>query len=246
MASRAPMIRILPMRDGDPPPPTALAATEGSSPGELLACAETLGIPWRRLILQEIEAEQRLRRYLPDVAAECPLESALTILSVAAQRSWRVRDQVETLACQARVSARGARSKLRAFLRRLAGDAGPEPAALARHCDFAYQRILLLQRVRRAAARSRGRGTDAERLAFVCSTARCAFEDAAWAIAEEDSPRRGQRMDAAVRKVRAEGFLVPRAATEARSLSQLRRIVFAASKSGFRDAAPTPRRAGAP
>jgi hypothetical protein len=242
MASRAPTIRILPLRDGDPAAPSPLAPAEGSSREEILACAETLGIPWRRLILQEIEAEQRLRRYLPDVAAECPLESALTILSVAAQRSWRVRDQIETLACQARVCARGARTKLRPFLQHLAGVSGPDPSALARHCGFAYQRILLLQRVRRAAERSRG--TPAERLAFVCSTARCAFEDASWALAEEDSPRRGQRMEAAIRKVRAEGFLVPRAATEARSLSQLRRIVFAASKSEFRDGSSNTRRAG--
>ena len=242
MASRAPTIRSLPLRDGDPPVPAPPAPTEGSPRDELLACAETLGIPWRRLILQEIEAEQRLRRYLPDVHTDCPLEPALTILSVAAQRSWRVRDQIETLACQARVSARGARLKLRAFLRHLAGDAGPDVSALARHCGFAYQRILLLQRVRRAAARCRRSETTAERLALVCSTARCAFEDAAWALGEEDSPRRGQRMEAAIRKVRAEGFLVPRAATEARSLSELRRIVFAASKSEFRDATSKARR----
>jgi len=241
MASRAPTIRILPLRDGDPPAPSSLTPTEGSSGDELLTCAETLGIPWRRLIVQEIEAEQRLRRYLPDVQAECPLESALTVLSVAAERSWRVRDQIETLACQARVSAKGARRRLRAFVRHLAGDAGPDPSALARHCGFAYQRILLLQRVRRAAARSRG--TAAERLAFVCATARCAFEDAAWALDEEDSPRRGQRMEAAIRKVRAEGFLIPRAATEARSLSELRLIVFAASESGFRDGSSKRRRA---
>lgn len=243
MASRAPMIRILPLRDGDPPAPSHQLPTEGSSREELLAFAETLGVPWRRLIIQEIEAEQKLRRYLPDVEADCPLESALTILSVAAERSWRVRDQVETLACQARVSARGARERLRSFVRHLAGDLGPDPSALARHCGFAYQRILLLQRVRRAAARSRG--STAERLAFVCSAARCSFEDAAWALGEEKSPRRGRRMEAAIRKVRGEGFLVPRAATEARSLSQLRRIVFAASKSEFRDASPNTRRVGA-
>jgi len=242
MASRAPTIRVLPLRDGDPPVPAPRSPTEASSRDELLACAEMLGVPWRRLILQEIEAEQKLRRYLPDVEADCPLESALTILSVAAQRSWRVRDQLETLACQARVSARGAKAKLRGFLRHLAGDAEPDSSALARHCAFAYQRILLLQRVRRAAARSRG--TTAERLAFVCSTARCTFEDAAWALAEENSSRRGRRMEASIRKVRAEGFLVPRAATEARSLSQLRRIVFAASRSEFREGSSSIRRAG--
>lgn len=242
-------VRLLPLRDGDPPAPTPLVPTESSSPDEILGCAETLGIPWRRVLLQEIEAEQRLRSYLPDIQAECPLESALTILSFSAQRSWRVHDQVESLACRARLSARGARKALQSVLRHLAGESEPDPSALARHCGFAYQRILLLQRVRRVAARSRG--TMAERLAFVCSTARCAFEDAAWALREEDSPRRGQRMEAAVRKVREEGFFVPRAQTEARSLLELRRIALtssrwrrASARSGFRDARPRTRSAG--
>ena len=52
-----------------------------------------------------------------------------------------------------------------------------------------------------------------------------------------------QIMEAAIRKVRAEGFLIPRAATEARSLSELRLIVFAASESGFRDGSSKRRRA---
>jgi hypothetical protein len=220
-------VAILPLRDGDPPAKTPFVPTEESSPAAIFGCAETLGIPWRRLLLAEIEAEQKLRSYLPDVQAECPLDSALTILSFSALRSWRVRDQVETLACQARTSVRGALKGLRGLLRRLVGQSGPDPAALARHFRFAYERILLLQRVRRAAARSHG--TMAERLAFVCSAARCAFNDAAWALREEDSPRRGHRMEAAVRKVRDEGFLVPRAQTEARSLAELRRIVFESS-----------------
>jgi hypothetical protein len=202
--------------------------TEGSTPEEILACAETLGIPWRRVLLEEIEAEQKLRRYLADVGAECPLESALSILSHAAQRSWRVRDQVESLAGQARASARGARRGLQKFVRHLAGESEPASAAFVRHCGFAYQRILLLQRVRRVAARSHG--SMPERIAFVCSTARCAFEDAEWALREEGSPRRGQRMEAAVRKVREEGFFVPRAQTEARALAELRKIVFASGK----------------
>jgi hypothetical protein len=200
----------------------------------VLQCAETLGIPWRRVVLGEIQAEQELRNHLRDLEAACPLDAALTILSLSALRSWRVRDQVEALACEARASVRGARKGLGGVFRHLIGEAGPESdrAALSRHCSFAYERILLLQRVRRAAARSHG--TTAERLAFVCSTARCAFNDAEWGLQEEDSPRRGRRMEAAVRKVRDEGFLVPRAQTEARSLAQLRRIVFASRHSARR------------
>src|SRR5262249_62091409 len=99
----------------------------------------------------------------------------------------------------------------------------PYPEDLPRPCGQAHQRRLLLQRARRAASRSRG--TIEERLAFVCTEARCAFEDAEWALRQEASPCRGRRMEAAVRKVREEGFFVPRAATEARSLRELRRIV---------------------
>lgn len=219
-----------------PAAPVAHAGASGfhprpeSPPEEILRCAETLGIPWRRVLLGEIDAEQKLRSCLTDVSAECPLESALAILALSALQSWRVRDRVETLVCQARMSVRGARTGLRVFSRHLAGKAGPDGALLARQCRFAYQRILLIQRARRAALRSRG--STAERLAFICSTARCGFDDAEWALREEDSPRRGHRLDSAVRKVRDEGFLVPRAATEARSMAQLRRIVESSSALG--------------
>jgi hypothetical protein len=219
---------ILPIRDGDPERPGAFLPTEESSPSDVLGCAETLGIPWRRLLLDEIRAELKLRSYLPDVATERFLDAALSILTHGALRSFRVRDRVETLACQTRASVRGALRRLRAAVRGLAGGSGGNDAALLRHCRLAYHRILLLQRVRRAASRSRG--SPAERLAFVCTAARCSFDDAAWALGEEESPRRGRRMEAAVRKVRGEGFLVPRAHTEAQSLAELRRIV-TASKS---------------
>jgi hypothetical protein len=228
MASTAPTIRLRPLPDA------------GCSPAEeLLACAETLGIPWRRVLAQEIEAEQRLRTYLPDVGSDCPWETALEILSTGAAQSWRVRDQLETLAWEARASVRGAERKLRDFVRSVSGARRPDPTG-ARQNAAAYDRILLLQRARRAAARSRG--TEAERLAFVCVMASCKFEDAAWALAllETDAPRRGRRMEAAVRKARAEGFFVPREATEARSLAQLRRMVF-----GFRDERPRKRGARA-
>jgi hypothetical protein len=227
MVSRAPTIRLVPLPEG-----------ESSPAEELLARAEILGIPWSRILAEEIEAEQKLRTRLPDIQAECPLESALEILGIEAPRSWRVRDRIETLAYQTRASVRGADTRLRGALRVLAGGSRPDVADVGRHCRLAYQRIFQLQRARRAAARSRG--TMAERLAFVCASARCKFEDAEWALGvlETGSARRGRRMEAAVRKVRDEGFFVPRAATEARSLSQLRRIVF-----GIRDAPSKNRRA---
>ena len=254
MASPVPTIRLLPLRDGDDSPAD-----------ELLGRAEALGIPWRRLLAQEIESEERLRTYLPDLDAEGTFEAALEILSTEAARSWRVRDELETLAWQARASAKGAGRRLRGFAQAISGDSGSRPAgpsSSVRRCGAAYRRILLLQRAWRAAARSRG--SEAERLAFICSAARCRFGDAEWAleIVGRDTAKRGRRMEAAVRKVRDEGYFVPRGATEARSLAQLRRIVFAAegrssraprwapssraSPSGIRNPSPRTRRAHAP
>lgn len=202
--------------------PRAATATD---PSELiLRCAEDLGIPWKRLLAEEIEAEQRLRRYLSNVEVERPLRSLLKLLPFCCLRSWRVRDRIERLASAARGAAAGdARRQLRIVFAELTGKSHSEKIAFAEHLWFAYQRILLLQRVRRAAAKSRG--TSAERMAFVCSRARCSYDDAAWALREEESPKYGDRFDVAVRKVRAEGFQIPRAQTEARSLAELRRLV---------------------
>ena len=235
MASPVPTIRLLPLREG-----------ESSPADELLARAEALGIPWRRLLAQEIEAEERLRTYLPDLESDGAFDEALDILATEASRSWRIRDQLETLAWQARASMKGAAGRLRRFFRSVSGDSASHPSgpsSAVRRCGAAYRRILLLQRAWRAAARSRG--SAAERLAFVCATARCRFEDAEWALGAlaPDAPRRGRRMEAAVRKVRDEGFFVPRAATDARSLAQLRRIVLAAaSPSGIRNPSSKNRR----
>jgi hypothetical protein len=59
----------------------------------------------------------------------------------------------------------------------------------------------------------------------VCSRTKCCYEDATWAVHREESRDRGSRLDAAVRRVREEGFLIPRARSEARSLAELRRLV---------------------
>jgi hypothetical protein len=191
---------------------------------EILRTAETLGIPWKRLLLEEIEAEQRLRLYFADIQQECPLPSVLRILSFCFLDSWRARDQIQSLACAARGgSSRDAVRQLRMVFLGVTGKDDRDRIAFAEHLRFAYERILLLQRVRRAAARSRG--TMAERLASICSSTHCCYDDAAWAIVEEDSPQRGDRFDAAVRKVRDEGFLIPKGETEARSIAELRRII---------------------
>jgi hypothetical protein len=190
----------------------------------ILRCAETLGIPWKQIVVDEIEAEQILRRFIADVENECSLRSALKLLPSCFLRSWRIRKQIESLSLAARsASMQDAIRQLRAVFSELVGRNETEKAAFAQHLWFGYQRILLLQRVRRAASRSRGELS--ERLASICTAARCSYDDAAWAILEEESPRRGNRLDAAIRKVREEGFRIPQAKTEARSLAQLRRIV---------------------
>ena len=217
-------ITILPNRDGDPVPFKPPGVSEEGPPLEILRYAETLGIPWRRLLLAEIEAEHKLRRHLEDVRKELPLRSAVTILSFSFLQSWRVRDRIEGFACRARgASDGGAIRQLRIVFQSLTGKADRAKIAFAEHLHFAHERVLLLQRVRRIAAKSRG--TMAERLTFICSRACCSYDDAAWGILQEDSPRRGERLDAAVRKVREEGFLIPREETEARSLATLRRII---------------------
>ena len=210
-----------------PAPPNRAAPEE---PGlEIVRRAEELGIPWERLLLDEIEAEATLRHHSADAGAEMPLGTALTLLPFSFLKSWRVRDQIQTLSCEARGAAfRRAVSELRMVSRRLLGQPVGGRAAFSRHFWLAYQRVLLLHRACRAARKSRG--ATAERLAFVCAATRCSFDDAAWAVGQEDAPRPGHRLDAAMRKVREEGFDIPRAATETRSFGRLRRIVRASPR----------------
>ncbi len=216
---------VLPTRDGDPAPASPHLPTEADHPSDILRCAELLGIPWKRILLADIEAEQKLRRYISDVDDDFSLPAVMTVLSFSFLRSWRVRDCVESLSCQARgASVRGAARQLGMVFQRLLGKADRDQAAFAQHLWFAYQRVLLLQRACHAASRSQG--ADSERLAFVCARARCSYDDAAWALSRlDETVRRGHRLEASVQKVREEGFLIPRAESEARAFEQLRRIV---------------------
>jgi len=226
-----PALRPLHDEDDDNPSGSRFAPTPTDSVPSILRCADTLGIPWKQIVVDEIEAEQRLRRYMEDVENDCPLRSALKILPSSFLRSWRIRKQIESLSLAARsASMRDAIGQLRAVFSELVGQQEKEKVALALHLWFAYQRILLLQRVRRAAKKSRG--DLPERLALICSAARCNYDDAAWAVLEEAAPRRGHSLDAAVRKVREEGFRIPAAKTEARAFARLRRIVRASPSLG--------------
>ena len=215
---------------------------------DLLRRADALGIPWEQIVVEEIRAEEGLRRYLEDVDAEWPLKAALGILPSTFLRSWRVRNRLHNLSAQARAAqARAARGEIRRAFEQLGGKNEADRTTLAEHLWFAYQRILLLQRVCRAAAASRG-ATMAERLAFICTRARCCYDDAAWAAGAEDSPRPGHRLDAAIQKVREEGFQIPRAATEARAFTALRRFVRSSPALSRRRRSPkvSPNREGIP
>ena len=217
------------------PAPEASGPDAPAAPGppdarpEIVRRAEALGIPWERILGEEIRVEQALRRYVDDLDAEWPLAAPMTVLSLSFLQSWRVRDRIQALTAAARGGfSQAAVRELRGVFQRLSGKALRDQAALAEHLWFAYQRVLLLHRVSLAA--SRCRGPIAERVAFVCSRTRCSFDDAAWAVCQEGSRRQGHRLDAAVRKVREEGFQIPRAESEARAFAGLRSIVRASGR----------------
>ena len=218
------------------PAAASAARAPAAQPGrELLRAAEELRIPWERLLRDEIAAEQILRRYVRELDAEVPLEAALSLLPSSFLKSWRVRDQIQNLSFEARgASFKSAIAQLRGVFRRLVGKSETGRGLYSGHLWLAYQRVLLLQRVSRTARRSCG--TTAERLAYICAHARCSFDDAAWALCLEESPRPGHRLDEAMRKVRQEGFQIPRAATEAKSFARLRRVARASSEAPSRRA----------
>ena len=222
------------------PAPTHATRAPASDPGrelaqaaELIHAAEELNIPWARLLRDEIAVEQVLRRHANGLEAEMPLATALSLLPSSFLKSWRVRDKIQNLSCEARgASFKGAIAELRAVFRRLVGKSEPGRGLYSGHLWLAYQRVLLLQRVCLAARRTAG--TNAERIAAICSRTKCSFDDAAWALCLEESPRPGHRLDEAVRKVRQEGFQIPREATEAKSFARLRRVARAAPDSPVR------------
>jgi hypothetical protein len=226
-------LAILPPLPAEPAPEpvapeTAPSAAETTPRPRILDRAEALGIPWERILGEEIRAEQALRRYLADLES-FPLVAPMTVLSFSFLQSWRVRDRVQALAVAARgISARAAVRQLRAVFQRLGGRVPREREAFAEHLWFAYQRVLLLQRACRAAVRSRG--TLAERAASVCERASCGYDDAAWALCHEASRRNGHRLDASIRRARDEGFQIPHAETEARAFAQLRAILRTAGR----------------
>jgi len=94
--------------------PSTYPLTEADPAAEILRNAEAIGIPWKRILVDEIQSEQRLRRHVADIEKNCSLSSILTILAFSCLRSWRARDQMERLSQQARrLSSREAIRQLR-------------------------------------------------------------------------------------------------------------------------------------
>jgi len=208
---------------------------------ELIDIAEALGIPWRRLLDSEIQAERELRRTIGADSGEPPLWRVFAALPMSLLDSWRVRERVRNLSWEARItSSRRATRDLRALSDHLSGrHAGAEEAGdpLLRHLEFAYQRILELQQAARAAEKARG--DCPARIRHVVKETGCLEQDARWAVGRALAPREGTVVEDAVTRARAEGFEIPRASTEFQAWVRLRRFV---RKGTFEEARRAPRR----
>lgn len=209
-----------------PPLPAATGrCAPAESPEALLDRARALGIPWERLIRQEIDAETTMRTFFLDVDGDWPLWAALAALPFCPLQSWRLRDRLEAHSSEARsVGCPRAARQLRAVFRHLCGKTSRSASApaLARHLWFAYQRVLVLQHVGRLAHRSEG--AFEERVAWVSERAACSRTDAEWAVRREDLPARAHLLDDAMRQARQEGFEIPHTTSEARAFRKLRSI----------------------
>lgn len=204
---------------------------------DIRAVAEALGIPWRRILESEIESERALRQILGAAASEEPLWRILCSLPASALDSWRVRERVNAMACEARTGhAPSAARELKAVFDHLRGRGRTRRSSadpMARHFWFAYQRVQEL--VSAAGAAEKSRGDRVTRLRRIVETSGCAAADAEWALARCESPSRGHRIDDAVARARTEGFEIPRAGTAFRSFVLLRKLA--------RKGAPSRRRA---
>ena len=193
----------------------------------LIAEADALGIPWRRVLTQEILAEGTLQRFLGPDIAELPLWRALCLIPNSLFHSWRIRNLVDRLSWEA--SAQGAAAARRELATLFESLTGPRArhltseTSLAKHYWFAYHRILELQSVALAAEKVLDEGT--LRISRVCELTGCGRRDAEWAAARATSPTRSHALDDAMARAREEGFEIPPAETELAAFSRLRRFV---------------------
>jgi len=191
---------------------------------EQVAIAEALGIPWERLLDQEIDAERSLRRFLGEPVGELPMWRFLSALPGTALDSWRVREKLEAWIRDARLAhSPAALRALREALDEMCGkrDRGVSDRALALHLRLAHERVRELARVARAAEKSRG--DRAARLAAIVAKTGATEADALWALRRVESPDRTHAIDDAVRQAREEGFEIPRADSEFQAYVILRK-----------------------
>ncbi len=193
---------------------------------DILAEAETLGIPWRELLSNEILAEKTLRDSVETLDGEWPLSCLFSLLPHSLLQSWRARERIHDLSWEARAEkSRAAANRLRSVFLHLAGKRSPGAPfdfLLANHLGFAYERVLQLQRIGKAAERTKG--AREERIAAVVCRTHCSESDAAWAVDRAGS-RRSHRLDDAMRRAREEGFELPVAKTELVAFTRLKRFV---------------------
>lgn len=208
---------------------------------DVRAVAEALGIPWQRILESEIESERALRRLVGEAAADEPLWRILCALPSSALDSWRVRERVNALACEASAGrAPKAGRELKEVFDHLRGKRNGRRSSadlMARHFWFAYQRIREL--VRAASAAEKARGDHAWRLRRTAEVSGCSLPDARWALDRAESRGRGHCLDDAVARARSEGFEIPRAGTPLQSFVLLRKL----ARKNARFPSPAPRRA---
>jgi hypothetical protein len=201
--------------------------TEGVAADDLLRQATALGIPWERILAEEIRAERTLRLCLADVRENWPIWPAFWILPLSLLHSWRVRERIHVLAWKAsREGSDAAARQLRAlhahFLGRRNGRS-TDSTHMARHFWFGYQRVITLARISRDAEKAQGKADDP--LELLREKTGCSLEDARWALGRARSPGRGHRLDDVMRRVRSEGFELPQAENEVRAFRRLRIFV---------------------
>ena len=206
------------------PPEEKLEAGEAL---RLIEQAEELGVPWREILSREIFAEGMLQRFLGSELGDFSLWRAVSILPDTLFHSWRVRALLDRLCWEASAQgSRAARRELDSLLNCLAGVRSrrvTREATLAKHYWFAYHRVLELQGVALAAEKCRAPAD--QRVAEVCESTAASRRDAEWAVARLAAQTRSHALDDAMARAREEGFEIPRAETELRAFSRLRRFV---------------------
>jgi len=189
--------------------------------------ADALGIPWREILSREILAESTLQRFLGSEITDLPLWRVISILPNTLLHSWRARELVDRLCWEASAEgSRAARREVAALLECLSGRRARrvhEEDMLARHYWFAYNRVLELQAVALAAEKC-GAPPDA-RVPALCECTGAPRRDVDWAVARLTSSARSHALDDAMSRAREEGFEIPRASSEPKAFSLLRRFV---------------------